>query len=390
MRCFRPDCGFSLVEALLSLLILCLVIAAFLGMLINFSKITRIEGALAEDNERIRFAVAGLLGKIRSAGCGGIPLVYSPSEGSFEPLALDIVDNAPGGCRFSSSITGKIFSWTSNRPVVPGTDVLRLRGVLSGPLWDVGEENLSSPVLSVPRISPWSGLPQDISSIPGGRAHALLVTGGIPLDIRVDRGAMLHGPSYRLVEICEDPVKESNHLKIIFDDSETQGYRNLNPLMESHIEGEGISRAGLVDDLVFFIGENNFGERSLYRIRVHTNNGTIQRAEEMVPGVFDLQLALGCDEDLDGRVDADQWYCSAGRSDSPGIGVFSTLREIRVSLVARSGVIDREYSSRIIIPENGIQPDAAERDRRYRILRQRINLRALQGRISVRDISDED
>ena len=107
MRCAKrnPDAGFTLLEAMIALLLLTVIITAFLAMLNTFSGLVKVQGNLADTTENMRYTMAALVRVTRMAGTGGLPVVYPKNAAlDLEPLAVDVADNVAASTSFSSSI----------------------------------------------------------------------------------------------------------------------------------------------------------------------------------------------------------------------------------------------------------------------------------------------
>lgn len=367
--------GFSLVEALVSLLLLTIIIVSFLAMLNTFSRVAKIQGSLADSNENLRYSMAALIRLIRMAGTGGIPIVYRPSATRLLPLAVDMVDNASAGTSFTSSISGLPWGLDANRSVIANTDVLRIRGVMTTPIYDVDGGNFSGSTLNVPSTSPWTAGAQTLVSMPSASGRALLISLQNPMDISPGLGGIRRYGLYRIVEVANNPAISAGSLPIQFDDSASEAYASLNPGASTQVVAKQSYAAGFVDDFVFYIARNSFNEPSLYRLRVKTAGGRAT-AEELVPNVSDFQVSLGCDINIDQSIAPSEWYFSDGVSGGPSPDQFAALREIRISMISRTGDRDLTWTSRVNIPENGVALSGPALQYRYRTLTVRIGLRS--------------
>ncbi len=74
----RSISGFTLLEALVALLLLSIIIVAFLAMLETFSGMVQIQGNIADTTENMRYTMAALIRIVRMTGTGGLP-VSTPS-----------------------------------------------------------------------------------------------------------------------------------------------------------------------------------------------------------------------------------------------------------------------------------------------------------------------
>jgi len=374
MSCFPHSRGFTLAEALVSLLLLSLIVVTFLGMLSTVSGRVSVDGGIAESNENLRYTLCTMIHHIRMAGAGGLPLVTRPSPSELFPLAIDLVDNATAGRVFQSSISGRTWKFVPNRPVIADTDVLRIRGVITTPLYDVEKENFSGSTLMIPGVSPWTSRPQKLRGMPTGRGRALFIALQSSLELPCTSQGIRPCGLYRVVEVINNPGVDSGSLQIVYRDSPSEAYASLNPSQKTRVKAERAYAAGFLDDVVYYIARNNYNEKSLYRIRVRQGSPGI--AEELVPGLYSLQVSLGCDINLNGILDPEEWFFSRNYPQGPGVNGFSALREVRISVVACSRDNNPKWSSKAVIPENGLALSASERHQRFRILRVRTGLRS--------------
>lgn len=367
--------AFTLVEALVSLLLFSVIIISFLSMLNTFSGVAKIQGNIADTNENLRFSMAALIRLIRMAGTGGMPVVYPLTPGNLVPLAVDFVDNATAGRVFVSSIDGRTWGPVPNRPVIAGTDVIRIRGVMTTPMYDIAGANFSGSTLTVPDVSPWTGLAQALVSMPNGQGRALLISKQSPLDIEPTIGGIRHYGLFNIVEVSNEPAIRSSGMDIQFNDSSSEAYKDDNPGSTTSVVPGQSYAAGFVDDFIFYVARNNFNEPSLYRLRVNTAAGGVT-AEEVVPTVSDVQVALGCDINVNQSIEDSEWYFSDVTPKAPSVDRFAALREIRLSVVSRTGDRDQSWASKARIPENGSGLSGQALKYRYRIVTVRIGLRS--------------
>jgi hypothetical protein len=313
----------SLIEVLVSMLLLSIIIIGFLGFLDTFSDATKVQGNIADATESLRYSVASLVRLLRMAGTGGLPLVYHDGT-SYQDLALTVEDNVDGSSTFSYG--GQV--------AMAGTDVLIVRGVINGELFDITGSaaiDLPNKKVTIPMVSPYTGNPQTLDDPTGTDGRALLLTLQTPLDIRpaTAGGGVRHYSNYRIVMAKGAATTNVDSWTIEFVD--TGGSTNLNTTGAFASFSPDLAYAiGILDELTFFISINSSGEPALYR---WTGVGN---AEELLPNVANLQIALGCDANFDGELAAAEWYLSADNSTAPTGDEMATLREVRLSVVTRS------------------------------------------------------
>ncbi|HET9765306.1 MAG TPA: hypothetical protein VFS60_00585 [Thermoanaerobaculia bacterium] len=130
----RAAQGFTIVEMVVTLFILVLVIVGVLGLFDLASKVSRVQVDTADMQQVVRTAQYDMIRMLRMAGRGKVPRQSPPpAAGPWvwshpNGVAVGVLDNVPTGT-FVDNPTA------SNHPVLPGTDVLTIRGVLTSPVY---------------------------------------------------------------------------------------------------------------------------------------------------------------------------------------------------------------------------------------------------------------
>ncbi|MCD4750339.1 MAG: PilW family protein [Thermoanaerobaculales bacterium] len=372
--------GFSLVEALVALLLLVGVLASFLVGLNRLQRTVTIQADLASAAEDLRHTAGSITRMLRMVGCGGLPLAVPDTVGNLRPLAVDVVDNVAAVNGFVSSLSGESWRFTSGRRAAPGTDVLRIRGVMTSPSYDIAAGDFISPGrVLVSETSPWTGDSQTLSPPSSTADRPFLFALRSPLDLVAAHGGRRSYGQYRVVRV-EGDVEVLNGpagrvMQVGYDDSPAGVYAFLNPADRLELDRQDVVSGGFLDDLVFFVATNNYEKPSLYRLRVKRPGGRV-RAEEMVPNVCNLQVAFGCDVNGDGEVGPSEWFLSAQNPQSPPVGALATLVQLRLSLVSRTQSPDRGWVAHPAPLENAPDLAPGEPHYRYRTTTVRINVRS--------------
>ncbi len=384
----RPvDRGFSLLEAMVALLLLTVIIGAFLAMLNTFSGLVKIQGNIADTTENMRYTMAALVRVTRMAGTGGLPIVYPDSTGNLAPLAVDVADNVGATTTFSSAVNSANWDATAGRTAVAGTDVLRIRGVLTSPNYDIFGGNFNAPTspttVTVPETSPWTTDPlnpffNDMSQPLDNTGRPFLISLQFPLDIAPSIGGLRRYATYRIVEatnVAATGTSPNQTQVFTFDDT---AYTSLNPggLSPAAVPSTQAYAAGYLDDFIFYIALNNFGEPSLYRLRVNQPGTVTFTAEELVPNVSNFQVSLGCDINVDGSLTANEWYLSEATPGPPSADQMAGLREVRLSVVSRTQDPDLKWTADADMPENAANLSGDDLRYRYRTITVRVALRS--------------
>lgn len=350
--------GFSLIEALLALTLLSLVVVSFLGFLGEMNDVVRVQGDLSEASEDLRNGVALLVRQIRMAGAGGLPLVAPAPDGGFRPLAIDVVDGVFDGRPLASSAGGGPWSFEPGRIPIEGTDVLRIRGVMTTPTLGLDAADfVDRGRCAVRPRSPWTGRDQALKIPHSTQGRPFLFAMQAPFTIPVGDGLIRDIGQWRVVEIREEVVIEDSggvgRMFVSFDDGPSAAYGSLNAAHAMAVRPAEVFSGGFLDDFVFLVSKNGYGGRSLYRLRVIRGDGGRVVAEEMAADVVDLQVALGCDLDSDGRVGEEEWFLSRHRSDGPSGAQMASLVQVRLSMTTRTREPDRRWSQGPESLENG-------------------------------------
>ena len=390
----RPvDRGFSLLEAMVALLLLTVIIGAFLAMLNTFSGLVKIQGNIADTTENMRYTMAALVRVTRMAGTGGLPIVYPKNAAlDLEPLAIDVADNVAASASLASSIgdgtgwgTVTVSGSNPDRRPVAGTDILRVRGVMTSPNYDVFSgnfDNLTAPTqVNIPETSPWSTNPlnpflNDLSRPEDHTRRPFLISLQYPLDITPSSvGGLRRYAGYRIVEAENDDAAGTSPDTQLFSLYHTV-YQSLNPGGVPGVPTNQAFACGYIDDFIFYIALNNFGEPSLYRLRINDSGAGPFTAEELVPNVSNFQVALGCDINVDGSLTADEWYFSEATPGAPSADQLAALREVRLSVVSRTQDPDLKWTADADMPENSANLSGDDLHYRYRTITVRVALRS--------------
>ncbi len=177
--------GFTVAELLVALLILILVLVGVLALFDLNSRLARAQTQVADMQQSLRIAQYEMVRASRMAGRGGMPRgtlpVVLPPDRNQTGLAVAVRNDVPED--------GTIAEGDATSPkVVPGTDVLIIRGVFATPIYQInpaaGDFSLNDPAaptagsLVVRDPSP-TGVPQDlqplIDAIEDGEQEALIL-----------------------------------------------------------------------------------------------------------------------------------------------------------------------------------------------------------------------
>jgi Prokaryotic N-terminal methylation motif len=412
--------GFTLVEVAVSLIVTVVVLLGVLALFDFSNRLTRAQTNISDMQQSLRVAQSDAVRLIRMAGRGGLP-VGNPPTG----MAVAVQNNVADGTKIGGGATPE---------VVPGADVLTIRGVFSS---SVSQINIAAPFTLTPSVAAPtagslvisnpgpSGIPQDLTAITDaikkGRRE------GLVLVARNDPGI------WAVVEL--DPgnsnVTDPSNITVAFKitgGTHTADYLKLSSTPGSYPAGtSGLSTAisvGIVEEYRFYIRREYAvaGDKTsdlapkLSRARVYPNTQTPWSDDDtnwkvdIADNIFDLQVALGLDtpandpgagactggtiasddincsiyESADGE--NDDWMYNGEKNTNPALFANSTLYYIRLTTLARTDRRDKDYQAPVLervednfydTADTSIFNSTNERMYRRRLLRTVIDMRNL-------------
>jgi prepilin-type N-terminal cleavage/methylation domain-containing protein len=127
----RGERGFTLIEMTVSIIIMVQIVLASLMVLDFNQKLSRAQSQITDMQQSLRVAQSEMVRLARMAGRGGLHSIV-PSRPTPLGAAIEVRNNA-GGATSSQLAVGYVNTPT----VVAGTDVLIVRGVFSGQIWQL-------------------------------------------------------------------------------------------------------------------------------------------------------------------------------------------------------------------------------------------------------------
>lgn len=310
----RPS-GFTLIELLLALFATALIMGAVLMIFQVQNDVTHAQTQVSEMQQSLRMAQHELVRSLRMAGRGGLPASILPNlpgyNGRLLPagMAIEVRNNVP----INTTIGG-----AGTPAVMPGTDILTIRGVISGSLYQV--DPATSPLaggagtIRINTLSP-AGVRQDLDPLAeaidrlndDSQPEALIVISPLAGDIyailEMSAGSTLMG---------DDGLVQAS---VSVTGAGSYGSSYL-PLMVGGVLPAAITSAsfvGVLEEYRYYVREDRAipGDDTsavvprLSRARFYpgtnvphpTNPGA---DEDIVDGVLDLQVAFGVDQNNDG------------------------------------------------------------------------------------------
>lgn len=404
--------GFTLVELAVSLFV---TVSVMLGVLMLFdfsNKLSRVQSNVTDMQQSLRGAQYDVTRLIRMAGRGGLPVGALPNG-----AALAVRDNVPAGSRIGT---------TPDAPeVVPGSDVLTVRGVFTAPIYQIASADPAAFQLNLQGGAPVSGTIRVRSSTPTG----------IPQDLRALRdavtenrpeGLLLVSPQnsdlYAIVELdpaASDVTSNPDELRIAFritGGSHTTDYARFSSAGPGTYPPNLTNAAflGIVEEYRFYVRQdfavdgNPASDLTPRLSRARTYPGTeapyggedANWRADVADNILDLQVALGLDTPYAGGTVAanptqgviaetadgqdDDWLLNGERSFTPAFLANADLHYVRLNTLARTDRRDKEYqAAELVRIENRAfsagSPSNSREDRmfRRRLLRTVVDMRNL-------------
>lgn len=373
--------GFSLVEMLVAMAIMALVIGGFLSLLDTSAKISKAQSATAEVQEGLRYVMGHLVRWTRMAGAGGLPVMvgpgnapWNPPNNAGRPVAVEVRNNVGTGVNMGG------------RDVLPGTDILTLRGAFTGVVKDLqtanndperrGEYSYSEPdgSFKIP-VKDLAGEPQETADLDALVDETATPPLWVPVvfstfgfnEIALDGGKRRVIAQYGVAIVkSKDPENRTYGFGTVADGEAQEEYLSMNPVggFPAQLDALGaVNRVAVITDHSFFVALDDDGVPTLYE-----RDSVADITQPVAADVVDLQVALGCDIDGDGRVtenvaspNSDEWLLNAaGESINDTVGgtpgaarMYAYLRDVRVSLASRIPVFDPQFSQHAVDPRTG-------------------------------------
>jgi type II secretory pathway pseudopilin PulG len=413
----RGQRGFTLVEVTVSLIVTVVVLLGVLALFDFSNRLTRVQTNISDMQQSLRVAQSDSVRLIRMAGRGGLP-VGNPPAG----MAVAVQNNVTDGTTVGGGGTPE---------VVPGSDVLTVRGILSSSVYQINanaaldlKPTPAAPVsgsLQLSNVAP-SGVPQDLTAIID--AVKKQRREGLVLVARQD-------PSiWAVVELDPANSNVSNPSNVtvgflISGGTHTSDYIKLTSSPGTYPTAlTSAVSVGIVEEYRFYVRREYAvaGDKTsdlipkLSRARVYPNTQAAWDGDndnwkvDIADNIFDLQVALGFDtaakdpaagacgsgtiasddincaiyESTDGETD--DWMYNGEKNTDAALFANSDLYYIRLTTLARTDRRDKDYQAPVLarVEDNtyksvdtSVVNSTNERMYRRRLLRTVIDVRNL-------------
>jgi prepilin-type N-terminal cleavage/methylation domain-containing protein len=384
LRRRRPgEAGFTLAEMLVTLVVLSVILVAALAMFDFNNRLTRVQTAVADMQQSLRIAQLDMVRLIRMTGRGGLP-PRTPGKLLPAGVALEVRDNVGTDAHIGVADT-------DTPTVLPGTDVLTIRGVFSTPLYQVNfadpgtfdpNTGASKGQVKILNVSP-TGIPQDLTPL----AEAIEgPAGGSPVPEAILLASPLDDRIFGVVELSpgdstvnKDTSGQITDVVVGFDydaSGRSADYLTLtNNVFPPRLSS--VAAVGILEEHRFYVREDfavsndpaSDWEPKLARARVFPASQVPYRNNDdnweldIADNVFDLQVALALDTNgdaviLDSADNNDDWlFNSTGDDPTDGkwnlvggaaLGRPTPLYYLRVTTLVRAESRDRNFQAPVL------------------------------------------
>lgn len=382
----RRAAGFTLTEMIVAIAVLLVVMSSVLVLFTQSARIAAVQTEVADAQQTSRIAQLDVVRAVRMAGRGPLPTLLFPN-GPFPGRRL------PNGVAVSvqnNVAAGTVVGDVGTPFVMPNTDILTIRGVLTSPVYmhnpgDPGFTLIDNDADGIPdqgtlilRRQTTSGITQRLDRIQdaitrtnAGQPEALVLVSSFDDGIYavVEMGA----GSATVTDASGDVVQAQINFTVS-GGTNTVSYLSLTPNNTFPVEMTAVGSVGVLEELRFYIreeyaipGDNTtdlMPKLSIARFYPGTNVpyavDTANTRIDLADDVFDLQVAMGIDGagGPDGRIIEDQppsandeWLYNHG-ADNDGDPDWngnaltpSRLFYLRISTLVRTGRPDLNYTS---------------------------------------------
>jgi hypothetical protein len=353
--------GFSLAELVVGIALTVLVLLIALLIFDVNSRISRVQTSITDMQQAQRIAQNDVVRLTRMAGRGGLPLDW----------ALTVRDNVNLD-EDEDPIT------MGTNAVVPGSDILILRGVFSTPIyqldWRSDTDYTYNTVTDVGRVvlrsTTPSGAFQPLTALSEAEdGESLIVVSST--DDRIYAVVEMLDQTFTASDVDGNGTTEEGEGTIVVTFTGSPGAGDNNALFMAMSSNGGavfpdqltgrIGSLAILEEVRFYIRDDQSPaggfSPALARARFYPNteevHPTSTTGEDIADNVLDLQIARAFDLDGDGTIDeneedrsADEWLHNHPDDDADDPQwVGRTLLNVRVSTLVRTDRPDRGYLS---------------------------------------------
>ncbi|MEZ5332945.1 MAG: prepilin-type N-terminal cleavage/methylation domain-containing protein [Thermoanaerobaculia bacterium] len=349
--------GFTLVELLVTLVIVSLTLGAAITLFNQMNRLSRVQLHAAELQQSVRVAQREMGRVIQMAGRGGLAGTNNVGP-AYDTPALSIRDNVGQSARFSER---EIAIGTDEPVAVEGTDILTVRGVFDSSIWHLNYTDITKfdPVAQIVMVGNRTptGIPQDLGPIkdacdpPDGgaaRPEALILVNSANENSYAVLELDCSQTDHAAIPDTFDPEAPFQEIAVAYKLPASGGnaveYQKLSPgeVLPNLASGTfNPSFLGLLEEYRFYVREqcragdgsgdvacDEAGAIPAHRLsmaRMYPHTETPHAGDDdnlqidVADSIFDLQLALGFDSSYDGNAAINGFFAFDADND-PGDG----------------------------------------------------------------------
>jgi prepilin-type N-terminal cleavage/methylation domain-containing protein len=407
--------GFTLIEVMVSLIVTVIVLLGVLALFDFSNRLSRVQTNISDMQQSLRVAQSDMARLVRMAGAGDLP--QTRNDGPAVTVTNNVADS-----RTIADPGGLLGGGGTAPAIVPGSDVLTIRGVFTTPIYQVNSgDGTAFSVTPAPPAST-DGTVTVSSKTPTGVNQDLSALKDAISNKRPEAIVLVNPRAMAVVEL--DPANskspDANTIVVAFKikgGQHTDDYAKLSGGFPAGLTS--VNSLGLLEEYRFYVRRENAipGDTSsdllpkLSRARAYPNttapwdNKEENWKTDIADNIFDFQVALGFDSPAadpsgsctGGKISADSVNCSIyeskdGENDDWMYNGGTTktdsydgsrLYYVRLSTLARSDRRDKDYESPKLVRMEDNNYDSSpfnttnERMYRHRILRTIIDMRNL-------------
>lgn len=373
--------GFTLAELAVALFVMIEVIIAVL-LLFDFSnKLSRVQTQVTDLQQSVRVGQYTMVRTLRMAGRGGLPIDGTFAANLYNGAAVVIRNDIAANKGINPAVAPTDPPNFANPRVLPGTDVVTFRSVISTPIYQLNPANTAEFALvdsdsdNIPNTgtlkihdhSP-TGVPQDlqpwIDAVDEDRHEAMLI--GSPLDDGIYAVVELN-PSGTTTDVS-DPTLISLEF-VVQGGTHSADYLALSPGGNWPAALTSASQVGILEEYRYYIREDHVVPGNLTsdlvphlsRARFLPGTNSVYGADndnlhaDLADSMMDLQTAIAFDVNGDGVIsdtkdENDEWVFNSA-DDNPTVAPWNfaapaapPVYYLRMSLLGRTERRDPKYA----------------------------------------------
>jgi len=362
----RGHRGFTVIEMTIALFITAEVVLAALALFDFHNKLARVQTQISDMQQTQRVAQYEMVRLARMAGRGGLPAI---TNGAWS--AISVRDNVASGADQVA------IGFAGSPSAVDGTDIFKVRGVFSTPVFQINPTNLTGNKIAVCAYTEYQ-VPQNLQALISAvqsaatlnQTEALLAVSPISdsvytvLELDPTNSVLTGAPAGACtVPAWVTTAPNPTGITIAFKntaDTLTPNFQALSSGTIGVTPMASVAWLGILEEYRYYIRQdvvpgNGDPAPHLSRARMipgtelpYQNNATNLQVD-VADNIMDLQISLGVDLNGDGIVtegnpanNTDEWL---GNAAGDNLTPQTPLREVRITTLVKTANRDFQYST---------------------------------------------